>query len=348
MNETQDPETDVELQVIRLEAPLRGAVETAADDHPDPGHSARNFADLLVAVLIPCHNEETTVATVVRGFRRSLPHAEIYVYDNASTDRTREEALAAGATWRPAPKLGKGNVLRRMFAEVDADVYVIADGDDTYDAAAAPLLVGWLREHRLDMVVGRRVEAERADAAYRYGHRLGNRMLTRSVHWLFGDGSADMLSGYRVVTRRYAKSFPARSRGFEVETEMTIHALDLAMPFDELPTRYRERPEGSVSKLRTIPDGIKILRFIMVLWRDYRPLRFLGTMAGALIAIALLLVAVLHASGTSWQYAGQAETVAAAAAAAVLLAGVVLDSLGRSRQELKRMLYLSLPTLDYD
>jgi glycosyltransferase involved in cell wall biosynthesis len=298
-------------------------------------------AQVSVAVLLPCRNEETSIGTVVRDFRKALPGATVYVYDNASSDRTADVARTAGAVVRYAPEPGKGNVLRRMFAEVDATAYVLADGDDTYDATAAPILVRRLLDEELDMVVGTRVEAERAAEAYRPGHRLGNRLLTRSVHVLFGNGSQDMLSGYRVFSRRYVKSFPATSRGFETETEMTVHALELSLPFAEVPTEYKDRPAGSTSKLRTIPDGFRILKFILMLCKDYKPLRFFGTLAllsGLLgVASGLLPGASVHA----WSY--PAEIGLAGLMFLFLLAGIILDSLGRSSREMKRMLYLAVP-----
>jgi glycosyltransferase involved in cell wall biosynthesis len=268
------------------------------------------------------------------------------VYDNASNDRTSAVARDAGAVVRFVPQPGKGNVLRRMFAEVDADVYVLADGDDTYEAAAAPHLVEHLVRHRLDMVVGTRVESEDSEAAYRRGHRLGNHLLTRSVHWLFGDGSGDMLSGYRVFSRRYVKSFPAFSHGFETETEMTVHALELGLAFDELPTEYRDRPANSSSKLRTIPDGIRILSFILLLCKDYRPTRFFGAMAGASGLLAGMSVVAAHGQLGSWSPATLLAAFFAVFAVIAVLAGIILDSLGRSRREIKRLLYLAVPNGD--
>jgi glycosyltransferase involved in cell wall biosynthesis len=298
-----------------------------------------------VAVLLPCRNEEATIASVVRDFRHALPDASIYVYDNASVDDTAEAAKAAGAVVREAPLPGKGNVLRRMFADIDASVYVLADGDSTYDAAAAPTLVERLRSQNLDMVVGRRVAVDDPANCFRRGHRTGNLLLTKSVHWLFGDGSEDMLSGYRVFSRRYVKSFPASSRGFEAETEMTVHALDLSLPFDEVPTIYRERPRESASKLRTIPDGLRILKFILVLCKDYRPLRFFGCLA--MLAGLVGVVAGASAGGARRPWAPETvlSVVSAMLIMVFLLAGLILDSLGRSRRELKRMLYLTLADL---
>jgi glycosyltransferase involved in cell wall biosynthesis len=296
----------------------------------------------FVAVLLPCRNEEVTIGKTVRDFRRVLPAATIYVYDNASSDHTAQVARSAGAIVRHAPVPGKGNVLRRMFAEVDADVYVLADGDDTYDPSAAPEMISRLCHDHLDMVVGRRVVDADTKNAYRPGHQLGNRLLTGSARWVFGNGPRDMLSGYRVFSRRYVKSFPAASRGFEVETEMTIHALELNLPFDEVPTRYGERPGDSRSKLRTIPDGLKILKFITTLCKDYKPLRFFGSLG---LVAALLTFSF---SGLAGPHVAASNTMAiitgicAGLTMIFVLAGLVLDSLGRSRREMKRMLYLAV------
>lgn len=210
-----------------------------------------------IAVLVPCYNEELAIPTVVRDFRKALPDAAIYVYDNNSRDRTIEVARSAGALIGAETVQGKGNVIRRMFADVEADVYVMVDGDDTYDAAAAPRLISILLDHQLDMVNARR--ATDAVEAYRAGHRLGNKLLSSMVYMIFGDRCRDVLSGYRVLSRRFVKSFPALSTGFEIETELTIHALELRMPMAEVDTTYKARSEGSVSKLRTYRDGVRIL-----------------------------------------------------------------------------------------
>ena len=216
------------------------------------------MSPLQVAVLIPCYNEAATIGTVVRDFRDALPGAAIHVYDNNSSDDTRAIARAAGAVVRTEKYQGKGNVVRRMFSDIDADVYVMVDGDDTYDAFAAPSLIRHLVDERLDMVNGRRITEE--IAAYRAGHRFGNRMLTGLVCGFFGEQFTDILSGFRVFSRRFVKSFPALSQGFEIETELTVHALNLRMPVGEVDIVYRSRPEGSVSKLSTYRDGVRILR----------------------------------------------------------------------------------------
>ncbi|MFZ3040849.1 MAG: glycosyltransferase family 2 protein, partial [Thiobacillus sp.] len=240
-----------------------------------------------IAVLIPCYNEEVAVARVVHGFREALPKARIYVFDNNSTDATRANALAAGAIVRHVARPGKGNVVRRMFADVDADIYVLVDGDATYHAASARNLVDKLVEEGLDMVVGMRVHEH--DEAYRRGHQFGNRLLTGAMTRIFGGSFTDMLSGYRVFSRRFAKSFPVMSRGFEIETELTIHALELRMPYGESATPYGARPEGSTSKLSTYSDGMRILSTIIKLFAIERPLQFYGALSGLLVVIALLL-----------------------------------------------------------
>ena len=314
-SEWSQPHTDFHVPIVRLHEPR-------------------------IAVLVPCHNEAITIGTVVKDFLRALPTAVVFVYDNASTDDTGGIARSAGAIVRNVPMRGKGNVVRRMFSEIDADIYVLVDGDDTYDPTAAPQLVSHLIDNRLDMVVGARIESPENQDTYRPGHRLGNQVLTRSIHWLFGDGSQDMLSGYRVFSRRYVKSFPALSRGFETETEMTVHALELSLPFAELATNYKPRPVDSTSKLSTVKDGFKILRFITFLWKDYRPLRFFGCIAT--LAIIASIAAGLSSGGHlhSWTPATFAVVGFAALASIAFLAGVVLDSAGRRQRELKRMICL--------
>jgi glycosyltransferase involved in cell wall biosynthesis len=243
--------------------------------------------DVQIAVLVPCYNEEVTVTQVVCGFREALPQARIYVFDNNSTDATRANALAAGAIVRHVALPGKGNVVRRMFADIDADIYVLVDGDATYDAKSAPDLVAKLVEENLDMVVGTRVHED--DEAYRRGHQFGNRLLTGAMTRIFGGRFTDMLSGYRVFSRRFAKSFQATSQGFEIETELTIHALELRMPYGEMATPYGARPEGSTSKLSTWSDGVRILSTLIRLFAVERPLQFYGMLGGVLAAVALIL-----------------------------------------------------------
>ena len=223
-----------------------------------------------IAVVVPCLNEEATVARVVGDFQAALPGAEIYIFDNGSSDATAAAALAAGAVVRTEPRPGKGNVVRRMFADVEADVYVLVDGDATYDAAAAPAMIALLLERGLDMVVGARHGD--ADAAYRSGHRLGNAVLTGFLDHVFGGGFKDLLSGYRVLSRRFVKTFPCLSSGFEIETEMAVHAITVGLPFAESPTLYAARPTGSASKLNTVPDGLRILNTMLTLLRQEKPL----------------------------------------------------------------------------
>jgi glycosyltransferase involved in cell wall biosynthesis len=231
--------------------------------------------DTRIAVLIPCYNEELTIPDVVRDFRQALPEAVIYVYDNNSRDRTCDVAQTAGAVVGFENMQGKGNVIRRMFADIEADIYVIVDGDDTYDAAAATRLVSMLRDNQLDMVIARRVSGVRN--AYRAGHRFGNKLLSGIIHVIFGDRCRDVLSGYRVLSRRFVKSFPALAQGFDIEAELTIHALELNMPIMEVDAAYKARPKGSVSKLRTYRDGAHICWTIFRLLKEERPLLFFST-----------------------------------------------------------------------
>jgi hypothetical protein len=315
------------------------------EEHRDELEGVRDGEqDVRIAVLLPCHNEAVTIAEVVGDFRRALPDADIYVYDNASTDATSEAAAAAGAIVRRVPTRGKGNVVRRMFSEVEATVYVLADGDGTYDASAAPRLIEHLRSHNLEMVIGRRVEVCESGLAYRRGHKVGNYLLNTSVHWLFGDGPSDMLSGYRVFTRRFVKSFPATSSGFEAETEMTLYALDICAAFEEVPVNYRGRAAASKSKLRTIPDGLRILRFMLRLCREHHPLRFFGVPA-ALCALGAL-AAGLDPGVRNWSAVAQFGAVLLCWAVLFLVAGVIVESVSRSRREVKRALFLASPQFD--
>lgn len=298
-----------------------------------------------IAVLIPCRNESAAIEKVVRDFAAALPEASIHVCDNRSTDDTAARAAAAGASVSYERLPGKGNAVRRMFADVEADIYVLADGDDTYDPTSAPDLILRLRENGLDMVVATRV-ASSADA-YRPGHRLGNYVLTKLVRVVFGDRITDMLSGYRVFSRRFVKSFPALAAGFEIETELTVHALELRMPIDELPTPYRERPPNSASKLRTYSDGWRILKTIVWLVKEERPLQFFG-LTFALLSLASLALAfpVL----LTYLETGLVPRLPTAvlASALMLLAflslacGAILDTVTRGRRELKRLHYLSV------
>jgi hypothetical protein len=299
-----------------------------------------------VAVIIPCYNEEVAIGRVVSDFRRALPHARIYVYDNASSDRTAEVAARAGAIVGHEPFKGKGNVMRRMFSDIDADVYVLVDGDDTYDASAAPDLVRTLLDQQLDMVNGARIT--QVKEAYRFGHRFGNRLLTGLVQQIFGKQFGDMLSGYRVFSRRFVKSFPATSSGFEIETELTVHALELRMKTAEVPTRYKERPEGSASKLNTIRDGLRILRMIGLLVKEERPLMFFScaALAMALLSVGLAVPVVLEFMQTGLVPRLPTAVLSVGimlVAALSMVCGLVLDTVTHSRRELKRLAYLEIP-----
>jgi glycosyltransferase involved in cell wall biosynthesis len=307
---------------------------------------AASSTEPRIAVLLPCYNEAAAIEQTVAGFRAALPHATIYVYDNNSSDRTRELAAAAGALVRSERMQGKGNVVRRMFADVDADVYVRADGDATYDATSAPELIRRLLDDQLDMVVGaRRSEVE---AAYRRGHQLGNRLLTGMLARLFGRTFSDILSGYRVFSRRFVKSFPALARGFETETEISVHALELAMPVAEVVTAYHARPEGSESKLSTWRDGWRILRTIIHLFRIERPVLFYGSVAAALAAFAILLsipLAITYAQTGLVPRFPTAILVTGLMLVAALsfFCGLILDTVVRGRREVRRLAYLSYP-----
>ena len=299
-----------------------------------------------VAVLAPCYNEEATIAGVIGDFRAALPAATIYVFDNNSSDRTAEVARAAGAVVRPAALQGKGNVVRLMFADVEADIYVLVDGDGTYDAAAAPALVEALLQGGLDMVSAARVSQERE--ACRTGHRMGNLLLTGLVRISFGRRFQDMLSGYRVFSRRFVKSFPAASGGFEIETELTVHVLQMRLPAREIETDYRSRPEGSASKLNTIRDGVRILRMIGLLLRDERPLQFFGTFAAAAMVVSAgLFVPVLQEYVRSGLVPRFPSLIVAVGLAAVSLlsfaCGLILDAVARGRLEQRRFAYLAVP-----
>ena len=296
-----------------------------------------------IVVLIPCWNEEVAVGGVVDGFRAALPEAVIHVYDNNSTDRTAQLAACHGARVSRETRQGKGHVVRRMFADVDADVFVLVDGDGTYDAASAPRLVRRLLEDRLDMVCAARVAEGRE--AYRSGHRTGNRMLTRLVALLFGFRLKDMLTGYRVFSRRFVKSFPALAEGFEIETELTVHALGLDMPFAEVETPYRGRPEGSSSKLNTWRDGLRILFAIFMLVKEERPLPFFAAL-GTLLCVASLGFG--YPVVATWLKTGLVPQIPTAILATGLMllgflgyaCGLILDTVTHGRREMRRLAYL--------
>jgi len=299
-----------------------------------------------VAVLLPCYNEETAIAQVVRDFRAALPEATVYVYDNASGDRTGEVAAAAGAVVVREPLRGKGNVVRRMFADIEADIYVLADGDDTYEAAAAPHLIERLCRDQLDMINAARANAN--EQAYRLGHRFGNRLFTRLVSALFGKRFDDILSGYRVFSRRFVKSFPALAKGFEIETELTVHALELRMPVAEVMTAYKERPEGSTSKLSTFKDGFRILKTILGLAKEERPLILFSAAAAVLAVTSLVLAFPLLLTYLETGLVPRFPTAVLVCALMILAflslaCGLILDSVSHGRREMKRLHYLHLP-----
>ncbi|PCD03604.1 glycosyl transferase [Sphingomonas spermidinifaciens] len=306
----------------------------------------KDVAEPRIAVILPCYNEEAAIGQTVAGFRAALPTARIYVYDNNSRDRTTEVARAAGAIVRTERVQGKGAVVRRMFADVDADVYVMADGDATYDAASAPALVARLLDEQLDMVVGSRVHE--AAAAYRRGHQFGNKALTGMLARLFGRSFTDILSGYRVFSRRFVKSFPALSGGFEIETEISVHALELKMPVAEVSTPYFERPEGSASKLSTYGDGWRIATTIATLYRIERPLLFFGAIGGLLALTAVLLALPLIFTYLQTGLVPRFPTAILATGLMILaslcgFAGLILDTVVRGRREVRRLAYLAHP-----
>ncbi len=298
-----------------------------------------------IAVILPCYNEETAIGKTVRDFRTALPEARVYVYDNNSKDRTAAAAREAGAIVRSELRQGKGNVMRRMFADVEADIYVLADGDDTYDASVAPLLIRKLVDEGLDIVTGKRVHTE--SAAYRAGHVLGNRMLTGLTAMLFNVKLGDMLSGYRIMSRRFVKSFPFTAEGFGIETELTVHAVRLLMPMAEVDTAYKERPPGSVSKLSTYRDGFKILFTIAHLIREERPFLFFSTI-GFLFALASaalgtsIVIEFLHTGLVPRLPTAVLATGLMLVAFLSLMSGLILDTVTRGRWATKRLSYLSI------
>src|SRR5688572_10185383 len=304
------------------------------------------MASPRIAVLLPCYNEEAAIGQVIAGFRKALPGAAIYVYDNNSRDRTIALAAKSGATVRAERMQGKGHVVRRMFADVEADVYVMADGDLTYDPKAAPAMVAQLLREQLDMVVGTR--QHEAKAAYRGGHVIGNRLFTGLLARLFGRSFSDIFSGYRVFSRRFVKSFPVLSEGFEIETEMSVHALELRMPIGEVETAYGARPEGSESKLSTVRDGWRILKTIATLYRIERPVLFYGTIGALLLVVAILLAIPLVVTYLDTGLVPRFPTailVTGMVIVAVLcfFAGLILDTVTRGRREMRRLAYLALP-----
>ncbi|MDG5495206.1 glycosyltransferase family 2 protein [Niveispirillum sp. BGYR6] len=303
-----------------------------------------------IAVLVPCYNEEASIAAVIRDFKAALPTATIYVYDNNSKDRTSEIARAAGAVVRREPLQGKGNVVRRMFADIEADVYVMVDGDDTYHAPSAPALVSKLLDDKLDMVNGARVTDWET---YRAGHRFGNIMLTTLVTMVFGKRTDDLLSGYRVFSRRFVKSFPVLAGGFEIETELVVHALEMSMPLGEVETPYKDRAPGSVSKLSTFRDGFRILWMIGKLIKEERPMQSFGIVSLLLALISIITAVPLFITYYETGLVPRFPTAVLATGLGLLsflslTCGLILDTVTRGRREMKRLRYLEIPAPDFD
>ena len=308
-------------------------------------------SSLRIAVLVPCFNEQAAVGRVVADFRKALPSAEIFVYDNNSSDRTAAVARDAGAKVRSERRQGKGHVVRRMFADIDADIYLLVDGDATYDAASAPRMIDRLLSDHLDMVVGLRVD--QAEEAYRLGHRTGNRMLTGFLSSVFGQAFTDILSGYRVFSRRFVKSFPVLSDGFEIETELTVHALELALPVAEIETPYYPRPEGSFSKLNTWRDGFRILGTILKLYRSEKPLRFFTAIGIFLMLVSVGLAIPIIVTYLELGLVPRLPTAVLSMGLMILAvlsvsSGLVLDTVTRGRREMKLLAYLSQPPVSSD
>jgi hypothetical protein len=337
------------MSTLDTTADIRARLEAAeAALHAIGQKLAPELADLDIAVLLPCYNEAVAIADVVTQFRIALPSARIYVYDNNSQDNTAQNARAAGAIVRREPLQGKGHVVRRMFSDIEADIYVMADGDATYDAAAAPRMISRMIETQSDMVVGARITKEKA--AYRQGHRFGNAVLTGLVAKLFGDRFTDMLSGYRVFSRRFAKSYPALASGFETETELTVHALELDMITAEVQTTYAARPEGSASKLNTVRDGFRILATIGRLMRDERPLLFFGAISAFAAGAALVLGAPVILDYIRTGLVARFPTAflctsLCVMSAIALVSGVILETVALGRREMKRLAYNQVESL---
>ncbi len=309
------------------------------------------MTEARIAVLLPCRDEEEAIASVVREFRSALPSARIYVYDNNSTDQTAARAAEADAVVRREAMTGKGNVVRRMFADIDADIYVLADGDGTYDAQAAPQMVERLLRDQLDMVVGAR-DATPDSQAYRPGHRLGNRLITGCAGLLFGRRFNDILSGYRVLSRRFVKSFPALATGFEIETELTIHALGLRLPVAEIDTRYVARPANSSSKLSPFGDGLRIAATMLLLFKDVRPFVFFGLLFALFAASSVALSVPLFVTYIETGLVPRIPTAILVTGLMLLgflslACGMILDSVARARRETKQLAYLSTPPFEF-
>ena len=299
-----------------------------------------------IAVLVPCYNEEITIGQVVADFRRVLPDAIVYVYDNNSTDNTIAVARSAGAVVCSEPHQGKGHVVRRMFGDVDADIYILVDGDSTYEADAAPKMVACLVDQNLDMVNGVRVSEIKE--AYRPGHRFGNWLLTTLVAWMFGHRTTDMLTGYRVFSRRFVRSFPALTSGFEIETEIIVHALEMRLLMQDFPTKYGERPEGSTSKLNTISDGVRILKTIGILIKEERPFSFFFALGAVLLLTATVIFIPVF---LEYQQTGAVRRFPTAILSVGMVlssmlsmtCGLILSTVTLGRREMKRLFYLQYP-----
>jgi hypothetical protein len=345
----RQPSKHEPLRPHRTHEGLRGDIAGLArvlDEFAREERFAPDAARPRVAVLVPCYNEAAAVGQVVSDFRAALPDASIYVYDNNSSDRTTEVAREAGAQVRVERRQGKGHVVKRMFADIDADVYVLVDGDATYDAPSAQRMIDRLLSEHLDMVVGLRVDQD--VAAYRRGHRTGNAMLTGFLTMIFGQAFRDILSGYRVFSRRFVKSFPVLSDGFEIETELTVHALELAMPVAEIATPYYARPQGSFSKLNTWRDGFRILGTILKLYRSERPLQFFGIIGGIFTAASLILAAPVVMTFIEQGVVPRLPTAVLSMGLMTLamlsvVSGLILDTVTRGRREMKLLAYLAQP-----
>lgn len=328
-------------------ADLAGALR-ALLPHVPADVSTQDHREPRIAVVIPCHNEAAAIGDVIAGFRASLPNARICVFDNASDDGTAEAALRAGAEVFREPRKGKGNAVRRMFAEIDADVYVMADGDGTYDPSAAPQLVSMILNDRLDMAIGARRDIRQN--AHRRGHAFGNRLFNRLFAGLFGQNYTDIFSGYRAFSRRFVKSFPALSSGFEIETELSVHAGQMRLPVAEIETAYGSRVEGSASKLRSVRDGVRILRAFLFLLKETRPILFFGAIASVFVMTAIALAIPL---AQTWMATGLVPRLPTAILCVGLITiagllgvcGIILDSLARARVEQKRILYLAVENI---
>jgi len=309
----------------------------------------KEYASLKTAVLLPCYNEGPVIAGVIKAFRAALPDARIFVYDNNSTDNTAANARAAGAIVRRESLQGKGHVVRRMFADVEADIYLLADGDGTYDATQAPSMIGRLIEDNVDMVIGVRTHGNNP-RAYRFGHIFGNRFFTATVHELFDSDFRDILSGYRVMSRRFVKSFPALASGFEIETMLTIHTLDLLLPYTEVDCPYVERKQGTVSKLNTYFDGVRILGTIVLLFKEYHPFRFFFMLSALLVLTSLVLGIPVIIEFVETGLVPRVPTAILSTGLMVLAGigvtcGLILDTVSRARREIKRLHYQSLPSI---